>query len=69
MSPAKSSLGLWAALAATLAATWYAADMESPESPDEALSVPERAARPLPTGVVPAPVVTGEAVAVAVELA
>lgn len=65
MSRNKSSLGLWAALAATLAATWYAADMESTESSDEALSVPARAARPLPTGVVPAPVMTGEPVAVA----
>ncbi len=65
MSPKKSSLGLWAALAATLAATWYAADMESEEPPQAVVSAPERAARPLPTGVVPAPVMTGEAVAVA----
>jgi hypothetical protein len=65
MSPKKSSLGLWAALAATLAATWYASDMESQASPDAVVSAPERAARALPTGVVPAPVVTGEAVAVA----
>ncbi|NIM40985.1 MAG: hypothetical protein GTN84_07945 [Hydrogenophaga sp.] len=60
-----SSLVLWAALAATLAATWYAAGIESPAPSDETVGVPERAARPLPTGVVPAPVITGEAVAVA----
>jgi len=65
MSRNKSSLVLWAALAATLAATWYASDMETPASPDAVVSVPERAARPLPTGVVPAPVMTGEPVAVA----
>ena len=61
----RSSLGLWAALAATLAATWYAAGIDSSASSDETVGVPERAARPLPTGVVPAPVVTRDAVAVA----
>ncbi|HSX94384.1 MAG TPA: hypothetical protein VLG41_15760 [Hydrogenophaga sp.] len=63
MSRSKSSLGLWAALAATLAATWYAAGIDSSASSDETVGVPERAARPLPTGVVPATVITGEAVA------
>ncbi len=51
----RKSIGLWAALAATLAATWYAAGIDAPAPGDGALSVPARAPRPLPTGVLPAP--------------
>lgn len=61
--PQSKSIGLWVALAATLAATWYAAGIDSSGPADDELGVParaarnppERAPRALPTGVLPAP--------------